>query len=434
MGAGIVLTDERALGVTARVREGRVEVRQTFAAESARLGVKQAVIGLPLEAFFIKTWPLPELERGEKAETVARLQCAFHLPYPEATAWHVHRLIKGGRGLWVQMLAMERRPLPSPVAVMPAPMGLYSLALALRLLDPARNTLLLHVAGETAYSVTVTGLEVVYLRVFPAEDLTAQARLSAQAVYGRAERELIEPDQVMAFCGDAESAALESVFPDRVRQLRPAEVLFGNVPEGQADSLLLSAGLALATGAWSPLLHALKPALTPWNVLHDNTPIKQRVLRVALWTLPLWPLAAAAWLYADIQSDAAALQRVEGRLQTLNPAWQTVQTLDRESAEISRFLAGPGRDMQSPGDWFALLNTLESRRPEGVKLTNLSGKLDGLILVSANAPDYDAMTHYLAALGGATGLAGLALVYSQQGEAHGVDFRFSLSLRRGAAS
>lgn len=418
--------------MTAQLRHARVSLGETFEGEVGALAPRPAVVGLPLGAFFIKAWALPPLEEGDKPEEAARLQAAFHLPWPQEESWFVHRLSAPGRGAQrVQMVATRRRELPQAQAVLPAPLGLFALAMALGLLEEGRNVALFHRCGDTVSCVTATGLEPAYLREMPAADLPGQARISVQAVYSRTERELVDPDRVVALGDEQLRDTLEAVFPGRVTHLPPQEAL-GTDAGGNAAQLVLPAGLALATARWG-LGKRLRAPLAPWNVLPGRHGSGAALRRRSPWALPLLALLGTGGLYADRAANDARLLETRAAVEALRPQMLKVQEAEDAIVALRAFLGGAGRDMRSVGTWFALLEALESTRPVGVRVSNLSGKLDGLVLVSAYAPDYEAMTTYLAELGKAAGVREVGLVSSQQSEGKGVDFQLALRLPAGAA-
>lgn len=426
MPAGILIKDGKARGVELTVSGKSFQIKQTFEGKPGEVSVKKGVVGLPAADFFIKSITIPSAALNKKElSNAVKMQGDFHLPYDRATAFVGHHLRKLQKNHTLLITATPRRDFNKPSAIIPDALALYSLAMMRDLLAPGRKSLMVYSDNGEVLTVMADGPEVVFMRFFPDEDdISSELKLSAQAVYLREERSLLEVDRVIVF---SEAGPLpekvKSSFNCEIVVVKPSEILSGNIAKGSENRFLIPAGLALC----APLLRPVKKDLRGWNVYQGEIQYKKYIIRGLTYTLPLWPLFVTAYFYADVLMHNSRLEGLKGRINALRPAYKEAVALEKDVALMEDFLKTSGEDMKSPETWFEIMNTLNSGRPVGLWLTGLSGKTGGTVLVSGKAPAYAQVTEYMSKLSSAGRLHDLTLIFTQ-GTDKGVDFQISFKM------
>lgn len=431
MPAGILIKGSMARGVEVTVAGKRFEVKRTFEATPESVDTSKSVVGFPVSHFFIKSLLIPFAALGKKEiENAVKMQTAFHLPYEEASAFVRQQVKELSRNHGVLIAALPRKRLNRPCAVLPDALGLYALAFLQELLAPGKKVLLVHVDQGEVTTVAVEGYAIVFMRQFPEEELLTELRLSTQSVYLKEERSFLEPESVLLFNEDEGVVErLQGIYAGVVTQLRPSDLLQGNIKKGSEAAFLISAGLALC-GALLGFFHPQRKTIGDWNVFGNEFHVRQRLQKGLLWSLPLWPLFLALYLYADLHSHTSRLAGIQGRMHALAGKYSAAVDLERELVAKEEFFKTFGPVMQSPEAWFHLLDLLSKSRPPGVYLTGISGKTAGTVLVSGKAPAYRDVTDYMTELDASGGFGDLMLVYTTQGtEDDEADFQLSFRMQ-----
>lgn len=431
MPAGILIKGSIARGVEVTVVGKTLQVKRTFEAAPESVDTSKSIVGFPVSQFFIKNVLIPFAALGKKElENAVKMQTAFHLPYEESSAF-VRRQVKAlGRNQAVLIAALPRKRLNRPRAVLPESLGLYALAFTQELLASGKKVLLVHSDQGEVTTVAVEGYAIVFMRQFPEEDLRSELRLSTQSVYLKEERSFLEPESVVLF-SEAEGVAeeLAGIYTGAITQLRPSELLQGNIKKGTEAAFLIPAGLALC-GTLLGTFHSQRKNIGAWNVSGNEFHCRQRIQKGLLWSLPLWPFFISLYLYADLQSCTSRLAGLQGRLHALAGKYRAVVDIEEDLVAKEEFFKTFGPVMQSPEAWFHLLDLLSKSRPPGVYLNGISGKTAGTVLVSGKAPAYSAVTDYMSGLGTTGGCDDLMLVYTTQGaEDDEVDFQLSFRMK-----
>jgi hypothetical protein len=430
MPAGILIKGSIARGVEVTVAGKMLQVKRTFAAAPESVDTSKSVVGFPVSQFFIKSVLIPCAALGKKElENAVKMQTAFHLPYEESSAFVRQQVKELSRNHGILLAALPRKKLSRPCAVLPDALGLYALAFLQELLAPGKKVLLVHVDQDEVTTVAVEGHAIVFMRQFPEEDLLTELRLSTQSVYLQEERSFLEPESVVLFSEDAGGAErLTGIYAGTVTQLRPSQLLQGNIKKGTEAAFLIPAGLALC-GTLLGLLHSQRKNIGSWNVFGNELHFRQRLQKGLLWSLPLWPLFLVLYLYADLHAQTSRLAGVQGRMHALSGKYQAAVDLEEELVAKEEFFKTFGPVMQSPESWFRLLDLLSKSRPSGVYLTGISGKTAGAVLVSGKAPDYPDVTDYMTKLSASGDFDNLMLVYTQGRADEEVDFQLSFRMK-----
>lgn len=389
---------------------------------------KNAVVGLPVNEFFIKNVPLPSALSGKELTDAVKVQIKFHLPYPQSSAFANHQLKSHQKGHSLLLTATPKVNFAKPLAVVPETLALFSLAHFKGLLSPGKKCLILFAHGEASLSLMTDGFEIVFMRRFCRDDLAAELRLCAQALYLREERALLEVDRVILFSESAaDESALRGVMTAEVRTLKPSELLAGDIPKGREEEFLIPAGLALSARLLRPFFNPHLKQVRVWNVLQGESQYKKSLIRGIRYSLPVWPLFLTAYFYGEFLSYDSRIAGLKGRITALTPRYREALRLDQEAAVLDEFLKSTGEDLKTPGRWYEILHTLSSSRPNGLRLTGLSGKSGGKVLVSGKSPSYPLVTDYMKNLSASGKFENLGLIFTQGGDDQGVDFQLSFS-------
>lgn len=431
MPTGILIKGSIARGAEVMVTGKTFQVKRTFEGAPESVDTSKSIVGFPVSQFFIKSVLIPFSALGKKElENAIKMQTAFHLPYEESSAFVRQQVKELSRNHGVLIAALPQKRLSRPCAVLPDALGLYALAFMQEMLAPDKKVLLIHVDQGEVTTVAVEGYAIVFMRQFPEEAFLTELRLSTQSVYLKEERSFLEPESVVLF-NEGESAAeqLKGIYAGVVTQLRPSNLLQGNIKKGSEAAFLIPAGLALC-GALLGLFHSQRKNIGVWNVFGNEFHFRQRIQKGLLWSLPLWPLFLALYLYADLHSHTSRLAGVQGRIRALSGKYGAAVNLERELVAKEEFFKTFGPVMQSPEAWFHLLDLLSKSRPPGVYLTGISGKTAGTVLVSGKAPTYRDVTDYMTGLGTSGGFDDLMLVYTTQGtDDDEADFQLSFRMK-----
>lgn len=430
MPAGILIKGAIARGAEVTVAGKTLQVKRTFEALPESVDTSKSVVGFPVSQFFIKSVLIPFSALGKKELVNAvKMQTAFHLPYEESSAFVRQQVKELSRNHGVLIAALPQKTLSRPCAVVPDALGLYALAFMQEMLAPGKKVLLVHIDQDEVTTVAVEGHAIVFMRQFPAEDILTELRLSTQSVYLKEERSFLEPESVVLF-SEAEGVAerLQGIYAGAVTQLRPSELLQGNIRKGSEAAFLIPAGLALC-GTLLGLFHSQRKNIGSWNVFGNELHYRQRLQKGLLWSLPLWPLFLALYLYADLYAQTSRLAGVQGRMHALSGKYQAAVDLEEELVAKEEFFKTFGPVMQSPEAWFRLLDLLSKSRPSGVYLTGISGKTAGTVLVSGKAPDYPDVTDYMTKLSASGDFGDLMLVFTQGTADDEVDFQLSFRMK-----
>ena len=241
MPLGVRIDNGKLRGVDLDIKGKALHVQNSIEGCAEDLRQKAAVVGLPLKDFFIKSIILPQLPKKELSGAV-KLQVSSNLPFEESEAHVGYRLKKLQKGYGLLIAATKKRDIYKPRAILPEPLALYSLAMRQDLLDPGKNSLVVHMEGDGVITLAVEGHEVVFMRSFRKDtDLASELRLSAQAVYLKEERSLLEIDRVILFGSGLSREEIRSIFSSGDG---PPEVVSSDIDI--REGLLVPTGLALS--------------------------------------------------------------------------------------------------------------------------------------------------------------------------------------------
>lgn len=414
---GIRVSNGKFKGVSAHVKGKSLIVGQAFEGTLEGYRQKGTIVGLPLEEFFIKNITLPELSKKELDEAV-KLQISSNLSFDESAAYVGYKLKKFQKGHGLLIVATPKKAVYKPKAILPEPLALYPLAMTRELLPPDKKSLILYMKGEEVFTLATEGHEVVFMRSFMRdEDFSSELRLSAQAVYLKEERSLLDIERVVIF-GDYGECAEEIKSAFSV-QSNPPEIIRSEV--GTDGELLIPTGLALSAG----FLKKLKG----WNVCQRDVRYMDSIVKGLKYTIPLCPLFLLAYYYADLASARSALEGAKGRMKALSPVYEEVVKLEEEVTGLEQFFEKQGEGITSPDAWFQTIDVIEKSRPYGLWFTAISGKTSGTVLISGKAESYPLVTEFMKKLDASEKLSDLNLIFTQ-GSDDSVDFQISLNMQK----
>lgn len=427
MYGGMLVKDDCVTGVELALSKRSFTVRQTF--EGTNPGaLKNAVIGLPVNKFFIKNVSLPgSLGKKELVDAV-NVQIKYHLPYADSTAFTNHHLKSHPKSHSLLITATPHAHFNKPLAVIPETLALYALAHFKGLLAPGRKSLILYTREDEAYSVMVDGHEIVFMRHLSRDDLPGELLLCAQAVYLQEERALREIDRVILFTeSGADETVLKGVTAAEILVVKPAEILSGNITKGSEGKFLIPAGLALCGQLYRPFFNTHLKHVRVWNVFQGEVQYRKTFMKAVRFTLPVWPLFLTAYFYAELLAYDSRLAGLKGRITALTPRYKEALRLDKEAAMLDEFLKSTGEDLKSPGSWYEKLQVLSTNRPSGLWLTGISGKSAGTVLVSGKSPSYPSVSDYMKKLSASGKFQNLNLIFTQGSDDKVVDFQLSFT-------
>lgn len=427
MYGGMFVKDGCVTGVELAVSKRSFTIRQTF--EGTNPGaIKNAVVGLPVNQFFIKNISLPGALNKKELIDAVNVQIKYHLPYAESTAFTNHHLKSHSRSHSLLITATPQAHYNKPLAVVPETLALYSLAHFRGLLAPGRKCLILYTHEDEAFSVMVNGYEIVFMRHFFRDDLPGELLLCAQAVYLQEERTLLEIDRVILFTEtSADETALKGVTAAEILIVKPSEILGGNITKGSEDQFLIPAGLALCGQLFRPFFNSHLKHVRVWNVSPGEIQYRKALAKAVRFTLPVWPLFLTAYFYAELLAYDSRLAGLKGRITALTPRYKEALLLDKEAAMLDEFLKSTGEDLKTPGKWYEKLQLLSSSRPSGLWLTGISGKSAGTVLVSGKSPSYPLVSDYMKKLSASGNFQNLNLIFTQGSDEKAVDFQLSFT-------
>jgi len=420
--SGIVLKNGMARGVDIEVKGETFQIKRTFEARPGEVKIKNAVVGLPLKDFFIKGVTIPPLDKKELSRAI-QLQVSYHVPYDVSAAHAGWQIKKLQRDYGLLILATPRSSFYKPKAVIPEPLALYTLSVKKGLLLPEKNTLIVYIEGSEVITLSVEGLEIVFMRSFlKDEGLAAGLRLSAQAVYLRGERYLLNINRVVLFSDDEKD--MEEVgksIPAEINFIKTSDILKGNVPPQNKEKWLIPAGLAL----YASLFRKLKD----WNVYKKESTARKSVMKGLTYSLPLWPLFLTAYYYADVVENRTALSGLKGRIVSLTQEYKDSIRFENEIGDLENLMK-TGRDIRSPERWFNTIDAVNSSRPYGLGITNISGRTSGIVLLSGKAGAYDLVTEFMSKLQSTGRVEDITLIFTQSSEKEGVNFQISFRMKQ----
>lgn len=388
------------------------------------MGRGDAVYGLPLGECHSHAVSLPPVPRAELDRT-AELQTAFHLPFERDEAHAICRRRLEADATLLHVLGAPIAHRGDASAVLPLPLALAALADRQGLLDPGSTTLLVWQDGSALMSVTMVGHEVVFAREFVAgADPAAALRMSAQAVYLRAERTMVRPDRALVFgdagdhadtIADALGIPVDQWALDGVMAPPDAERLA--VELGEPDAVL-AAGLAVAS-RWA--------GAADWNLVGLPRTWRSRIDTLVRAAAVVLPIALLLLLVTLIQVNKARIRGYEAEIAAVDEAAREVLRIKAQSDELRRLLIGPALQLASPRAWQQLLVSLEQARPDGLWLSQISGETGQQLLVAGSARYFGLVTEYMTALQQADTIGSVRLA-STSTSADGVDFQMTMTM------
>lgn len=420
---GVLVEKGRVKGVKAKVAKNGTTVEQDFENRLENFNSAGAIVGIPFKEFFVKSVTVPGVEKNEIANTVS-VQTDFLLPYDPASAMVSRPYEHLQNELRLMIISTPKKELRKPKAVFPAPIALYSLAMNEGLLLPGKSTLIIRIDDGEVTTIAVEGEEIVFIRSFPKDDnFTMDLKLSAQAVYLKSERALLEIDRVVLFDeDDTYGDELKSIFSSEILIVKPSKLFTGGLNSVTASKMLIPAGLAVSR----KYLKKLKN----WNVNRSDVPYGKLALRWGAIGVPVLIVLITALFHFDSMHKESRLKDVKAVIDTIRPAWREVREIEGEVTAMEDFLNNSGADLLSPEAWFNTIDALDDARPYGLWFTNISGKTYGSVIVSGKSHSYDSVTEFMNKLYEKPGLSNLNLLFTQGSPEKGVNFQISLTMKQ----
>lgn len=423
MPTGVLLEDDNITGAEVKTGKTSFSLSQVFEGNSQSLKQKGAIFGLPLKDFFIKSVTLPPLSKKELPGAID-LQIASNLPYDQSGAFVSYQLKKLLKGYQLFILATPKKDIFKPKAIIPEQIALYALAANHNLLQPEKKLLIVYITRDEVMTLTVDGFDIVFMRSFKmAGNIINSLKLSAQAVYLRDERTMLDIDELVLFVDDAayDEALIEDIkraFTVETQLIRSSTIFPGEKLSN--DKVLIASGLALS----KPLLKKLNG----WNVFQSDLNYSKSIKRGLLYTLPLWPLFFTLYLQAEVQSKQSGIKGLQGRIAALKPKYRLVKEIADEVTKMEDFLKTSGSALVSPESWHKTIKFLEEARPFGLWFTTISGKTYGTVMVNGKAEDDSLITLFIKKLIDSKLLSEVNLSFTSTTE-KGVDFQITMKMK-----
>jgi len=429
MPAGIILNNNKYSGVIAEPDRNGINVTSSIPESEDTADISGAIIGIPFDRFFIKTVPLPIMEKAKLQEAV-NLQISFHLPYDEKSAHITHQIQKRKKDQALVIVATPKIREQKVKAVFPIPIALAGLGIQFDFLKADKSTLVVCITNDHVHTLTLKGFKVMFMRTFPRDNmgngdtkgLVRDLRLSCQEVYFQEERHSIKPDQTIVFAkenNELEDFLVNQYFGE-LRWVPPEKCIKSNVKAAEMENLFVPCGLAA--------LHKHLKKFKGWNVNHTEIDYLASIKRGILYTIPLWPLFLLLYYYGDISSINRKIDALEGKKRALAPKYRQVIDVEENVTIMENFMSDSGMGAKTPGMWFDLIALLEKQRPENLWINTISGKAYNVCIANGKTKSYPKVTKFIKNLDASGEFDDLQLVYTQKTEKD-VDFQISFKIK-----
>ena len=417
-----ILQKEKTTVVEIKESGDSVIVDKSFTAKDGT-DCKNAVVGLPLDSFIIKNLYLPNVSKKELQNTID-LQLEFYIPnhLKEYDTSYLAESYSSGYLLTI-LASKKSEEIDKAKAVVPVPLGLYSFAAHQKLIGYKTNMLLIYVDGKKITSVTLEDGKPVFMREYPLETTETKQRiqLSSQAVFLQPVRHFIDIDKIVVF---TTSESYSKLVVEAVG--KESEVQWFDTSEydsKETGSLFLPVGLAL--------FHKQIKTMSGWSVSDKPPGTRESIKRILIFLVPLLIVFLPIYNYAEYYAISSKVKSIQAELDQFSVQLGNINELDLKVAREKAYMSTIGDPSLNLARINKLFNVIDTCRPDNLWLSSLSGKVNGLIVISGFAQSYSNITNFIKNLETFPFVQNTNLNYSNETSGEGVSFQMNFQLVEG---
>ena len=418
-----ILQKEKKTVVEIKESGNSVTVEKSYIAEDI-VNCRHAVVGLPLDNFIIKNLYLPNVSKKELQKTI-ELQLEFNIPNHQEEYDTSYIVKEYSTGYLLMILAAKKsEKFGKAMAIVPAPLGLYSFAVHQKLIDKKTNTLLIYVNDNNVTSLTLEGNKPVFMREYPSETAKAtkqRIQLSSQAVFLQAVRHFIDIDKIVVF---STSESYSNLIVEAVGKENEVQWFDSSEYDNkEVGNMLLHVGLAL--------FHKQAKTMSDWSVSDKPPGTRESIKRILIFTIPLLIIFLPLYNYAEYYAKNSKIKSIQTELDQFSIQLGDVDKLGYKVSREKAYMDTIGNPSLNFARINKLFNVINMCRSDNLWLTSLSGKVDGLIVINGFAQSYSNITNFIKNLETFMFIKDINLNYSNETSGQSVSFQMTFRLAEG---
>ena len=418
-----ILQKEKATVIEVTESGSSVIVDKSYIAESD-IDCKNAIVGLPLDNFIIKNVYLPNISKKELQKAI-ELQLEFNIPNHQ-TKYDTSYITKELRsGYLLLMVASKKTELNEKAkATVPAPLGLYSFAIHHDLINKKENTLLIYINEENITSITVKGTEVVFMREYPLniiKNIMQRIQLSSQAVYLQPDRRFIDIKKIIVLSTDEKNKTLIAKAVGQEKKVQWVDS--SEYDNKETGNLLLTAGLAL--------FHNQYKAMSGWSISKKPPGKRESIKKILIFAIPILIIFLPLYYYAGYYAKSSNIKSIQTEINQISGQLGNFNKLGGQASKEKVYMKKIGNPILNFYRVNELFNIINSCRSNNLWLTSLSGRIDGMIVISGFAKSYSEITSFIKNLEASKFIKDSNLNYSNEASSQNVNFQMTFKLTKG---